>query len=85
MNEHRFAHRAGPGITKESVIEFIPRLLGMLHVEMLVNGNATAAEVRPCQTIASLQYVCALSITRALLVIVSLHRHNLLTAHLNGP
>ena len=37
----------GGGITVSAMLAFIPRLLGVLHVEMLVHGNATAEEVRP--------------------------------------
>ena len=35
----------GPGITFQAVLSFVPRMLGVLYVEMLVHGNATAAEV----------------------------------------
>ncbi len=36
---------SGPGITFQAMLLFIPRMLSVLNVEMLVHGNATAAEV----------------------------------------
>lgn len=37
--------RAGPNVGVSAMSAFIPRLLSMVHVEMLVHGNATATEV----------------------------------------
>lgn len=36
----------GPGVNIAAVLDFLPRLLSRLHVEVLVHGNATATEVK---------------------------------------
>lgn len=49
---------AGPGVTVSAMLAFIPRLLSMLYVEMLVHGNASAAEVKPPYDVILSKYQC---------------------------
>ena len=46
MSSHSNGTGTGSGINLSAMLAFIPRLMSMLHVEMLVHGNATAEEVR---------------------------------------